>query len=115
MTREEIHQNMLTVFEECSKLWIEKNKEYNDDSNPFANFDNSAQRSGVDREKVLLIYMEKQYGAICKYIRDGHMYSINETIHSRIKDTINFLIMLDSMILDKELKELSDKHNKDSN
>lgn len=97
LSREELIKNYKEICEKGLKLFEEKNKEYSTNNDTLKNFKDSADLTEIDIYKVLFIFMHKHYMAINHFINNKETYS-GESIHSRILDTINYLIILDSMI-----------------
>ena len=94
---------METVFEECRKLRGAGQAEYaHRDDNAFANFDRVAERLGVSREAVLMVYAEKHLDGIHSWIQ-GHR-SQRESVKGRVDDVIVYMILLRGMIEQSETK-----------
>ena len=92
---------MNETFAEVERLRGAGQAEYaRRDANAFANFERVAERLGVSREKVLMVYAEKHLDGIHSYI-DGHR-SQREHVSGRIDDLINYMILLKSMIKEEE-------------
>ena len=97
MTKTEMQEVMERVFTECGSLREEGQKEYaHDDTNAFANFIRVAERLGISKEQVLMIYMEKHIDGIHSYIK-GHE-SQREGVQGRINDVIVYLCLLRGMV-----------------
>lgn len=62
----------------------------------FANFVRVGNALGIDKEKVLMVYLLKHIDGINAWI-NGHR-SQRESIHGRIKDARLYLALLDGMI-----------------
>lgn len=101
MTREEVGKVMDAVFEECRGLRAAGQKEYaHREENAFANFERVAERLGLSREAVLLVYAEKHMDGIHAYIK-GHR-SQRESVTGRINDMIVYLCLLRGMVQENE-------------
>ena len=88
---------MANVFEECSELQGAGQKEYaHTDADAFANFNRVAERIGIDRKAVLMVYAEKHIDGIHSFIQ-GHK-SQREHVSGRINDVIVYLCLLRGMI-----------------
>tara|TARA_R110002020_G_scaffold211448_1_gene417676 strand:+ start:255 stop:563 length:309 start_codon:yes stop_codon:yes gene_type:complete len=70
--------------------------EYASDVNVFADFESTADLVGIDRESVLLTFLNKHMRGIASYIR-GHK-SQREDVRGRITDAIVYLCLLWGMI-----------------
>lgn len=89
------------VFEECRALRDAGQKEYaRREENALANFERVAERVGVSREKVLMVYLEKHMDGIHAWI-NGHR-SQRESVKGRINDAIVYLTILRGMVEDAE-------------
>jgi hypothetical protein len=100
-TRKDVADLMARVFEECQATREAGQKEYaHDDANALANFEDDAQRLGIDRMAVWSIFANKHWRGIHAYIK-GHR-SQREDVRGRIKDLIVYLILLWAMIDDTE-------------
>lgn len=101
MTREQLAAVMDRVFEECRALRDAGQKEYaRREENALANFERVAERVGVSREKVLMVYLEKHMDGIHAWI-NGHR-SQRESVKGRINDAIVYLTILRGMVEDAE-------------
>lgn len=101
MTREQLAAVMDRVFEECRALRDAGQKEYaRREENALANFERVAERVGVSREKVLMVYLEKHMDGIHAWIT-GHR-SQRESVKGRINDAIVYLTILRGMVEDAE-------------
>lgn len=99
MTREEVREEMQRLFEECQELRNAGQKEYaHDEDNAFANFERIAEKMGLDRRQVLMVYLEKHIDGIQADV-SGYK-SQREPVRGRIKDAIVYLALLACM--DKE-------------
>lgn len=101
MTRAEMAEVMDQVFEECRSLREAGQKEYaHDEDNAFANFERVAERTGLRRESVLLVYAEKHIDGIHAHAK-GHV-SQRESVKGRINDLIVYLCLLRGMVEEGE-------------
>lgn len=100
-SKDQVAVAMDKLFESCRGLRQEGQKEYaHRDENAFANFERVAERLGISRERVLMVYAEKHLDGIHSYLK-GHV-SQRESVHWRIKDMIVYLGILDCMVLENE-------------
>lgn len=101
MTREQLAGVMDRVFDECRGLREAGQREYaRREENALANFERVAERVGVSREKVLMVYLEKHMDGIHAWI-NGHR-SQRESVKGRINDAIVYLTILRGMVEDAE-------------
>jgi len=100
MTIEKLNELNKDIIKECFKLLNDKGHDYtgaNEDT--LANFKMVAQRTGLSPLQVWTVYFTKHADAIQTYIRKGELKS--ETIESRIEDAINYLLLLNGLIKEK--------------
>jgi hypothetical protein len=103
-TKAEMQDVMRRVFEECGGLREAGQKEYaHADQNSFANFDRVAERLGLSRESVLMVYAEKHVDGIHSWIQ-GHR-SQRESVKGRIRDVIVYMCLLYGMVECRERAE----------
>lgn len=101
MTKAQMAATMERLFNELQQLREAGQQEYaHKDEEAFANFNRVAERTGVDRKAVLMVYMEKHIDGIHSYIK-GHK-SQREDVRGRIKDTIVYCCLLYGMIEEEE-------------
>ncbi len=106
MTKQEMAKVMEGVFAECVKLREAGQTEYaHRDTNAFANFERVAERLGLSREQVLLVYLEKHLDGIHSHVQ-GHR-SQREDVKGRINDAIVYLCLLRGMV--EETKRASSR------
>ena len=78
-------------------------KEYaRKNNNAFANFERVADYIGINREKVLMVYLLKHIDGISSFV-NGH-HSQREDVRGRITDAIVYLCLLWGMIDDESSK-----------
>ena len=65
-------------------------------NNAFANFERVGGNLGIDRKKVLLVYLLKHVDGVCSYVQ-GHK-SQREDVRGRITDIIVYLCLLWGMV-----------------
>lgn len=112
MTREQVAKLMEVVFDECRALRGAGQAEYaHREENAHANFDRVAERLGISREAVLMVYAEKHLDGIHSWIK-GHR-SQRESVKGRIDDVIVYLILLRGMVEEREAMEAVDAHEKE--
>lgn len=101
MNQNEMADMMEAVFHECQKLRGAGQKEYaHEGKDAFSNFNRVAERTGLDRKQVLLVYAEKHIDGIHTYVQ-GHA-SQREDVRGRINDLIVYMCLLRGMIEEEE-------------
>lgn len=97
MTREHMAEKMRQVFNECDTFRRAGQAEYaRREDEAFANFNRVAERLGIDRKQVLMVYAEKHIDGIHSFI-NGHT-SQREDVRGRINDLIVYMCLLRGMI-----------------
>lgn len=95
----EAERIMDITFGECRILRQEGQKEYaHEDTNALANFERVASLTGISKEQVLLVYLQKHIDGISAYVK-GHK-SQRESISGRINDAIVYLCLLKCMVIE---------------
>lgn len=101
MIANEVAESMTKLFAKCMELRTAGGKEYaHSGRSAFENFERVAERIGMSREAVLLVYLEKHIDGIHSYVK-GHR-SQREHVSGRIKDAIVYLGILNAMIEEAE-------------
>lgn len=104
VTHSEMHDLMLDVFDRLEDLREAGQAEYaHDEDNCFANFDRTAERLKISREKALMVHFTKHYDSLTAYV-NGHE-SQREPIYGRILDAMMYLMLLYGMVEEAEGEE----------
>jgi len=93
------------------KLADAKRIEYTEghfEENVLWNFESVATKLGLTSIQVLSVYLLKHISSLLNYFKDGTTYS--EPITERIKDIINYLILLVCMLEQNEIKKQGKKY-----
>lgn len=102
MTNKDFYELMDKTFNDCLELARIKGADYTKGSqDALANFKEGGLSIGIDPKRVNWIFMNKHYQAITNYIKtDGKSQS--EPIEERIKDMINYLVLLHGLIVEEQ-------------
>ena len=101
MTDKDFYQMVDSFLVECIDTMKSKGQAYaGEGQDTFANFKRIADRYKIKPEFVLMVYLSKHLDAIDAYIRGE--YHDPEPIHGRIKDAINYLLILFGMIKEEQ-------------
>lgn len=94
------------TFEECLELAKRKGADYTKGSeDALANFKEGGTDLDLSPEKVLMVMFRKHWTAIINYVRTGGQ-SESEPIDERLKDLINYAVLLKALIHERrELEE----------
>jgi hypothetical protein len=100
MTHEKRNNQILSLFLECKNTLETKGKDYAglDDAN--YNFIFVGERLGINPKQVLLVYLLKHIDRIVNTIKlnPENPVPFGETLHESIKDAINYLAILDTLL-----------------
>lgn len=108
MTREELKNVMMQMFQECMELREAGQKEYaHDENEAFSNFNRLADELLLDRKQILWVYAKKHIDGIVSFIK-GHK-SQREDVRGRINDLVVYMCILRGMIDEEANKEAMNK------
>jgi hypothetical protein len=99
-TREEAEKRIETFVKEEKEIMDSAQNEYAPGKNVFANFNRVAERLGVSSETACLTYALKHMDGITTWVSNGQEQ--RDSIHGRISDCRNYLLMLELMIQAQE-------------
>jgi hypothetical protein len=115
MRKSEFKLEVEKIHDICMGVLFKKGVEYQNNNvgqdEVLANFYRGSELVDIIPEKILLIYMSKHWDSVSKFIKtidkDGFEAAINlssEPIHMRIVDIINYLYLLNAMLIEREKK-----------
>lgn len=116
MNQNHFDECTLALLDECKELLITKGKDYSSETDKLANFKEAELFTSCDRWEAWEIYFFKHIQAIQNYFRSGRK-PLSESIHHRIRDAINYLVLLEALLVEeeKDAKNEKPKGIKDSN
>lgn len=101
MTNKVFYDLMEKTFRDAMVIAHAKGADYTKGSlDALANFKEGGKALGIPPEKVCWVFMNKHYQAITNYVRTGGR-SESEPIEERIKDMINYLVLLQAIITEQ--------------
>lgn len=104
MTNKEFSELMDSIFVDCAKISKAKGADYTKGSeDALANFKEAGKGVEVHPMDVCWIFMNKHYQAITNYVKTKGQ-SESEPVSERIKDLINYLVLLQGLIKENETK-----------
>lgn len=112
MTNKAFYELMNNIFVDALAIAQQKGEDYTKGStDSLANFKEGGKAIGINPKEVCWVFMNKHYQAITNYVRtDGK--SESEPISERIKDMINYLVLLQAIIIEEtdiaEMPEMKD-------
>ena len=95
-----IDKKIKDIFTRCISLMVSKNDEYTNGADFFHNFDKASEMSGKTREQVLKMYKLKHDVSIDDMIEKPMCYD-DKIIEEKITDAINYLVILEMMLKDR--------------
>jgi len=105
MTNKAFYELMDRTFEQAKDIARAKGEDYTKGSeDALANFKEGGKAIGVSATDVCWIFMNKHYQAITNYVRTNGK-SESEPIAERIKDMINYLVLMQGLIIEQNLTE----------
>jgi hypothetical protein len=96
--REQIIESLLY---EAEQLRVRKGNDYSGKEDVNSNFHRLAKKLNLKPETILWVYLTKHLDSIETYIREGKLES--EPIENRIIDSVNYLLILQSLIKEKTI------------
>lgn len=108
MTNEKFYKFVAEFLDQCIGTMKSKGDTYaGAGQDKFANFKRLAAKLGLHEFQVLMVYMQKHLDAIESFIREE--YNDPEPISGRIKDAINYLLILYGMIRESTQESMEGK------
>lgn len=109
MNREELKQLQQEVFDDCSSILANKNQDYSDEDDPFANFKVAEKIGFCDAETGLIVRTLDKFNRIKTYLEDGELSVEDEGFDDAVKDIINYCVLLLGLVQEKESKRKDDE------
>lgn len=105
MTNKDFYQLMDDTFSKAKQIAESKGKDYTLESkDALANFKEGGKALEINPKVVAWVFMNKHYQAITNYVKTNGQ-SESEPIEERIKDMINYLILLLGLIHEDKYKK----------
>lgn len=114
-THDELAELQSEVFKDCTEILKAKNADYSRGEEALQAFKESAAKLDISPEKMLGGYMNKHFRAMWAYITDPERELASESFDSRIKDIINYLVLLLAMKRERELLRDTEKQDNEKN
>jgi hypothetical protein len=102
MTKEQYRSFRDEKFKECAVTSNLAQGEYASEDDAFQNFKTAGEDMEVSDKKVLYIFLKKHIDGIRAYLRNPATAQ-REPVQGRIKDAINFLMLLWAMVEEEEM------------
>jgi hypothetical protein len=104
MTRDELFQLHQTVCGRALIILQHKSNDYATSTDPFANFKRGEILGFSSAENGLMLRVVDKISRISTFLQKGELKVGNETVQDSILDVINYMILLQGMLEDKEKK-----------
>ena len=102
MTNKDFYNLVDSTFKECLEILKKKGEDYTvGSSDALANFKKAGEAIELEPTKIWYIFANKHWQAITNYVRTGGQ-SESEPIEERIKDMLNYLLLLKGLIQEKK-------------
>ena len=110
MNDERFEQECVALLDDATKhIMKTKGREYAGSGDRLANFKRGSTNTGVNPETVLFIYMQKHFDSLTTFIKDLEKAKtlgvvadkLSEPIQERIKDMVNYLLLLNGLIVER--------------
>lgn len=95
------------LLPECVAIMKSKGESYSGKEDKLGNFKRCSKLADIPVKKAWFVYFVKHYDALTSYIRGE--YSDSESIEGRIKDMINYLILLYAIIYEEQCNKQTEK------
>lgn len=94
--------------DECREILGVKGPAYAGSGDVFANFVRNAERLGLTKYQVWAVYTGKHIDCIFNAVKESPAYPVDKTesMQGRIKDAINYLLLLDGMLSETIKKDV---------
>ncbi len=107
MKNKEFYDLMVRTFDDAKAIAKLKGEDYTKGSlDALANFKEGGKDIDLDPKKVAWVFMNKHYQAITNYVKTNGR-SESEPIDLRIKDLINYLVLLLALIEEEKPKDVA--------
>lgn len=101
MNKNAFEEVVTGLLDECRELLIRKGGDYSPNDDKLQNFKQAADFTSCNKWQALEIYLFKHLQAISNWFKSGRK-QLNEDIKHRIRDSINYFILLEAMIVEEE-------------
>ena|SRR3990167_8872755 len=91
------------IFKECLEVLEKKGKDYSGSGDCLSNFKRNAERLGLTKYQIMLVYMAKHFDSICNAIKANpqNPQVESEPIRSRVVDIVNYTVIFYALMEEK--------------
>jgi hypothetical protein len=104
MTRDELFQLHEDICRRALVIMRHKSADYASGTDPFANFKRGEILGFASAEEGLMLRVIDKISRISTFLKKGELKVGNETVQDSILDVINYMILLQGLLEDKETK-----------
>lgn len=104
MTREELLQIHRDLCSRSCDLMKKKSEDYATGDDPFANFKRGEILGFATSEEGLMLRVVDKISRISTFLKRGQLNVENESVEDSIMDIINYMVLLQGMLVDKNNK-----------
>lgn len=104
MTIEERQKIAERVFQKCLETLEKKGADYSSKEDSLSNFKRNAERLGLTKYQIWLIYFMKHIDSVCNAVKNNpeNPQVESEPLESRIVDIINYALILQALLEENE-------------
>ena len=107
MTHEKFNKVVDEMLDTCRKTLVKKQDEYNLDADRLSFFKEGNELTRLSPERTLYMFMYKHIKSLADMIASEHAYS-KEMWEEKIKDNINYLLLLRALLEDDDMFDKRD-------
>ena len=91
--RQKFYEFAKQFYEDAFSIIQKKNNDYSQEKNPFANFEFTAEASGITTERVFLMQIANKLARMRECL-DKPILVLDETLTDTLQDMINYCVLL---------------------
>ena len=101
MNNNQFTEVVLGLLDECKELLVKKGEDYSTDADRLDSFKSAEQFTSLTQWQCWEALFFKHVQSLRSYMKSGRK-PLNEDIHHRIRDAINYLILLEAMLVEEQ-------------
>ncbi len=99
--RQKFYEFAKKFYEDAFAIIQKKNDDYSQENNPFANFEFTAEASGIKTEQVFLMQIANKLARMRECL-DKPLSVLDETLIDTLQDMMNYCVLLAGYLKKKE-------------
>ena len=100
MNKNKFDETVLGILDECKQLLVTKGQDYSSDFDRLSHFKEAEKFTGLSQWDVWRVLFFKHIQSVRVYFINDRQ-KLNEDIKHRIRDSINYLILLEAMLVEE--------------